>query len=70
VRDLKKAKANPFKRNGKGKFILPRIPDTEYDVMDVEKWEESNKYGNTEQLYDGELGRLYGMVFITSTVAR
>ena len=68
VRSLKKAKARMF--SGKGRkphYICICSPEATFDLQNDEKWLEASRYANTEQIYDGELGKMYGVVFIEST---
>lgn len=79
VRTLKKAKARMF--NGseadggkpgsrKPHFICICGPDAVYDLQSDPLWQDVSKYSNAEQIYNGELGRLFGVVFVESTEAK
>ena len=78
VRTLKKAKARMF--NGsetggkpgsrKGHFVCICSPDATYDLQSDPLWQDVSKYSNAEQIYKGELGRLFGVVFVESTEAK
>ena len=68
VRSLKKAKARMFSENGrKPHFICICSPEAVYDLQSDSLWQDVSKYANAEQIYSGELGRMYGVVFIEST---
>lgn len=68
VRSLKKAKARMFSENGrKPHFICICSPEAVYDLQSDALWQDVSKYANAEQIYSGELGRMYGVVFIEST---
>lgn len=69
VRDLKKRKARMFDRNGRKHFIAVVSPDAVYDLQSDPMWQTANTYVNNESLYSGELGRLFGVVFLESTEA-
>jgi N4-gp56 family major capsid protein len=75
VRTLKKRKAKMFKGNGGGKSRKPHYicicsPDAVYDLQDDPIWQDASKYSDVEQIYSGEIGRLFGVVFIESTEAK
>lgn len=68
VRTLKKNKARKFTRGGgKGHFICICNPDATYDLQNDTMWQDVSKYSDKEQIYDGELGKLFGVVFVEST---
>ena len=66
VRTLKKNKAKPFTRGGKTHFVAIVSPDTVYDLQNDEKWEKVSVYQDKENIYSGEIGRMYGVVFVES----
>lgn len=75
VRTLKKAKAKMFTSGEDGKSRKPHYicicsPDTTYDLQDDSLWQDVSKYSNAEQIYAGEIGRLFGVVFVESTEAK
>lgn len=72
VRTLKKAKARPFggKDGRKQHFICICSPDATYDLQEDPLWQDVSKYAAKEQLYTGEIGMLFGVVFIESTEAK
>lgn len=61
VRTLKKNNAMPFED---GYFIGKVGPDTVYDLMADTTWVNSHTYKDGVNLYDGEIGRLFGARFI------
>lgn len=69
VRDLKKRKARLFNRNGRNHYFAVVSPDAVYDLQSDPLWQAANTYVNQEALYTGELGRLFGVVFLESTEA-
>lgn len=70
VRTLKKQKARMFTRSGgKQHFIAIVSPDSVYDLQNDPLWQDVSKYSNAEQIYSGEIGRIFGVVFIESTEA-
>ena len=75
VRSLKKAKARMFNETGDGKsrkphFICICSPDATYDLQSDALWQDVSKYSDVEQIYSGEIGRLFGVVFVESTEAK
>ena len=75
VRTLKKNKARPFVSalDGSGRkphFVCICSPDATYDLQNDSLWQEVSKYSNAEQIYSGEIGRLFGVVFVEATEAK
>lgn len=71
VRTLKNAKARKFTRKGgKPHYICIVDPDAVYDLQSDSLWQDVSKYSNAEQIYDGELGKMFGVVFIETTNAK
>ena len=75
VRTLKKNKARPFVSaadgsNRKPHFICICSPDATYDLQSDALWQDVSKYSNAEQIYSGEIGRLFGVVFVEATEAK
>lgn len=73
VKEVKKAR-RIMKRNNVptiGKDYVCLIhPDTEYDLMEDPEWQDASKYAGSEQIFNGEIGRIYGVRFIESTEAK
>lgn len=70
VRTLKKAKAPMFSRGGKEHYVCICSPDATYDLQSDSLWQDVSKYQNAEQIYSGEIGRIFGVVFVESTEAK
>ena len=75
VRTLKKNKARPFFSALDGScrkphFICICSPDATYDLQSDALWQDVSKYSNAEQIYSGEIGRLFGVVFVEATEAK
>ena len=71
VRTLKKNKARPFCDNGRAPhFVCICSPDATYDLQNDPMWKNVSVYGNQEAVYSGEIGRLFGVVFVESTEAK
>lgn len=72
VRTLKKNKARSFcsAQDGSARkphFICICSPDSTYDLQSDALWQDVSKYSCAEQIYSGEIGRLFGVVFVEST---
>ncbi len=71
VRTLKKNKARPFSDEGRQPhFICICSPEATYDLQNDEMWKNVSTYSNSEAIYSGEIGRLFGVVFVESTEAK
>lgn len=56
----------PYEKNDYIAFIHP---DVAYDLMGDPAWVDANKYAGSERIFEGELGKLYGIKFIETTLA-
>ena len=75
VRTLKKNKARMFTTAIDGSVRRPHFvcicsPDSTFDLQSDPFWQDVSKYSNAEQIYSGEIGRLFGVVFVESTEAK
>ena len=71
VRTLKKNKARMFADDGRTPhFVCICSPDSVYDLQNDDNWKNVSTYQNSEAIYSGEIGRLYGVVFVESTEAK
>ena len=75
VRTLKKNKARMFTSAIDGSMRRPHFicicsPDATYDLQNDPLWQDVSKYSNAEQIYSGEIGRLFGVVFVEATEAK
>lgn len=71
VRTLKKNKARPFCEEGrKPHFVCICSPEATYDLQNDELWKSVSTYSNAEAIYSGEIGQLFGVVFVESTEAK
>lgn len=66
VRALKKAHAQRFG----GYYIAIFGPDTTYDFQDDPTFVEVSKYQDKENIYSGEVGRIYGCRIVETTEAK
>lgn len=53
-----------------GKYIAIIHPYVAYDLMRDPEWLDIHKYGNTDKLYEGEIGEIAGVRFVQSTEAK
>jgi len=60
VRTLKGNKAKPIDKD----YVCIIHTDVAYDLMSDPKWENPHTYKDTKELYNGEIGRLYGVRFV------
>lgn len=62
---LKKANAPKFD----GSYVAIVHPSVAYDLMTSEGWIDVNKYSNATAIFNGEIGKLYGVRFVETTEA-
>lgn len=70
VRTLKRNKAKPFIRNGRPYYVAIIDQDSAYDLMCDEQWQRVAEYQNAEKIEDGEIGKLFGVVFVETPEAK
>ena len=72
VEEVRKA-VNTLKRNNvqtiNGKYIAIVHPDIAHDLMSDNDWKYPHQYVDTKQIYEGEIGELYGVKFVETTEA-
>lgn len=73
IADIKKA-VRWLKRNNAPKindsYVAIVHPDTAYDLMKDSEWVEAQKYTTSEKIFNGEIGKMYGVRFVESTEAK
>lgn len=67
VRTLKRNNVKPI--DGKN-YVAFVEPGAVFDLQSDPKWEEPAKYAGSGQIFDGEVGRLYGVRFIETSYAK
>ena len=67
VKILKSMNAKPF--DG-GCYVGIISPDTTYDIQSDAKWVDASKYAGSTQLFNGEVGKIYGVRFVETTEAK
>lgn len=73
VNDVRKAVRALKIQNAKkidGYYIGIIHPDCEYDLMNDPLWQYPHQYVDTENIYDGEIGRIAGVRFVETTEAK
>lgn len=66
VRSLEKQSAPKIN----GKYVGIIHPDVKYDLMADPKWRNPHEYQDTTNIYDNEIGELYGVRFVESPRAK
>jgi N4-gp56 family major capsid protein len=69
VRLLKRNKTPQFTRGGKSYYVAIVGPDAIYDLQSDPLWQDVSKYQDAEQLYSGEIGRLFGCIIVETPEA-
>ena len=68
VKDIRRAvtslKRNKVQPADGADYIAFIHPDVVYNIWNDEEWRQPHTYSDTKQLYDGEIGRLFGVRFI------
>ena len=67
VRILEKKGAPKFSRGGKGYYKCIVGPDAKYALQSDAKWLDVAKYQQAEKIENGEIGKLYGVIFIETS---
>ena len=66
ARALQRVDAQPIN----GDFVAIVHPDTVYDLMNDSEWIDANQYAGSGKIFEGEIGRMYGVRFVQSTRAK
>lgn len=66
VRRLKVGLAKPVN----GYYVAIVHPDVVYDLENDDEWIEASQYAGSTQIFEGEIGKLYGVRFVESTEAK
>ncbi len=73
VADIKKAVRDLKTKNAEtidGYFVCLVHPDAVYDIWNDPEWVEASKYAGSEQIFKGEIGKIFGVRFVESTEAK
>lgn len=66
VRDLKRVNAQTIR----GDFVAIVHPDVVFDLMNDDEWVDANQYAGSGRIFNGEIGKMYGVRFVESTEAK
>lgn len=53
-----------------GDYVAIVHPDTTYELMNDSEWVDANKYAGSGRIFEGEIGKMYGVRFVESTEAK
>lgn len=73
IEDIKKAVRKLKRVNAKtinGSYVAIVHPDVVYDLMSDSEWVDANHYAGSERIFNGEIGKMYGVRFIETTMAK
>jgi len=65
-RFMKRNNVKPITNN---EYIGIIHPDVAYDIMGLAEWTNANQYAGSQKIFDGELGKIYGIRFIETSKA-
>ena len=68
VRILEKKGAPKFSRGGKGYYKCILGPDAKFALQSDSKWIDVATYQQAEKIENGEIGKLYGVIFIETSI--
>lgn len=70
VRTLEEQNTPYFRKGGDEHFVSIIDQHTKYDIQSDKLWQDVSKYSDKEQIYSGEIGRLFGVRFVRTTLAK
>lgn len=73
IEDIKKAVRKLKRVNAKtinGNFVAIVHPDVAYDLMQDSEWIDANHYAGSGKIFNGEIGKMYGVRFVETTMAK
>ena len=73
IEDIKKAVRWLRRNNAEtidGDFVAIVHPDVAYDLKNDTEWKEAVEYAGSGRIFEGEIGRMYGVRFIENTQAK
>lgn len=73
VAEIKKARRDLKTKNAEtinGDYVAIIHPDAEYDLMCDDEWIDASKYAGSQQIFEGEIGKIFGVRFVESTEAK
>lgn len=73
IEDIKKA-VRWLRRNNaetiNGDYVAIVHPDVVYDLMKDSEWVDANQYAGSDRIFEGEIGKMYGVRFVENTQAK
>ena len=66
VRLLKRVNAQTIN----GSYVAIVHPDVAYDLMQDSEWIDANQYAGSGAIFNGEIGKMYGVRFVETTMAK
>ena len=73
IEDIKKA-VRWLRRNNaetiNGDYVAIVHPDVVYDLMNDDEWIDANQYAGSGRIFEGEIGKMYGVRFVENTQAK
>lgn len=73
IADIKKAVRKLKRVNAKtinGDYVAIVHPDVVYDLMADDEWVDANHYAGSTKIFNGEIGKMYGVRFVETTMAK
>lgn len=73
IEDIKKAVRLLKRVNAKtinGNYVAIVHPDVVYDLMNDSEWIDANQYAGSGRIFNGEVGKMYGVRFVETTMAK
>ena len=73
IEDIKKAVRKLKRVNAKtisGNYVAIVHPDVAYDLMQDSEWIDANQYAGSKAIFNGEIGKMYGVRFVETTMAK
>ena len=73
IEDIKKAVRKLKRVNAKtisGDYVAIVHPDVAYDLMNDSEWVDANHYAGSTKIFSGEIGKMYGVRFVETTMAK
>lgn len=66
--DILEMRKTLIKANADGQYWCVISPDTEAELLNIDNFIDASKYGSTEFIQRGEIGKIYGVRFIVNNV--
>ena len=73
IEDIKKAVRKLKRVNAKtisGNYVAIVHPDVAFDLMQDSEWIDANQYAGSGAIFNGEIGKMYGVRFVETTMAK